>query len=334
MGCLHTAIGSVLAYHGFDPLLTLGASWDFYYRPDELFHAEYYYPLRRPGLVETLAPFHPVSSTWREPPDDRAAWEEVRAWIAGGEPAVVAVDNFFVPFRPAFGDVHSAHLVVVYGFDDEAGTVDVLDAVPPAFDGRIPLNDLCRARSSGNAQAHERDRFFAGTPIERRWLEIRFHGERPELSREWFANVMATNLRGFGAPYDGPGYSGLDGLRAYLGALLARVEAGDREALEELFAVGGTVLDNTGLHGDFLGEAGRRLRLHRVVEVGRRVDRLAHHLTAMRIHAAKGQDDPRAMLPRLVRRVDAYLADHRAVLDEMEALLRDLPVSPPSVLPA
>ena len=108
---------------------------------------EYYFP--RPAnrsLLASLAPHHPIDSRWRWPDDAEQGWLQVREQVAAGTPVAVAVDNFEVPFRPAYQDVHSNHLVIVHGFDDERETVSVLDAIPPFFDGKLSIPTLTKAR--------------------------------------------------------------------------------------------------------------------------------------------------------------------------------------------
>ena len=119
-GCLHACAATLLDHEGMPALETLGARWGFYYPPGDFRQEEYYLPCR-PGttLLASLAPYHPVSSCWHVPVDAAQGWSEVRARVASGTPVAVSVDNYWLPFRPAYQDVHANHLVIVYGFDDE-----------------------------------------------------------------------------------------------------------------------------------------------------------------------------------------------------------------------
>lgn len=324
VGCLHTSIASVLLFHGHDPTVVLGAAWDFYYPPGDARPEEYYYPCRWGSLVESLAPFHPVSSRWYVPGDPGEAWTRVRDSVTHGEPSIVAVDNYFLPFRPAYRDVHSAHLVVVYGYDDEGNQTYVLDAVPPAYKGPLSLDELDAARGSGNVVENDRDWFFAGSAIEHKILELTFGDSFPELTPEWVGGVLDDNVARF-ARDDDAAYAGRPGLARYARAVIERCHGGEGEdALEELFAVGGIALDSTALHAEFLYAASRRLGIEPLARLGRRVDRLAHHWTAIRIHAAKGRWAADAMAPRLETRFAALLADQDAVLAEAAAMARTL----------
>jgi hypothetical protein len=278
-GCLHACAATLLAQRGLDPVQILGCGWVFRYSPGDFRREEYYFPTR-PGesLFAALTPHHRVASRWHTPADADAGWTEVRDMVAGGTPVAVAVDNFHLHFRPAYRDVHANHLIIVYGFDESAGTARILDAVPPQFDGDIPLADLRAARGSANEGAHDRDMFFADQPIGHRWLEL-ITGEGPAtLDRVGVAEVLRRNCETYAD-------EGRGALRVFLTEMQRQLAAGDSVA-DELFVVAGTALAVTGLHAGWLADAGRRLGTTRLVELGREVECVAHHWTALRILAA------------------------------------------------
>jgi len=321
--CLMTCIATVLARHGHDPRLVLGANWDFYYPPGDFRREEYYYPCRFADLARCIMPYHPLSSRWHLPASAAAGEAEVKDATRRGTPALVAVDNYYLHFRPAHRDVHAAHLVVVYGFDEEAGAMYVLDSTPPGYNGPLDAGELRAARGSGNP-LDDRDTFFATAPVAHRWLEIEVNGPFPALTREWVAGVVDQNLRRFREAPPGPAFSGQDGLRRYLDDLCARAatESGDGAALEELYVVGWAVQGTTALHAAFLMTAGRLLGWDRLSEAGRRVDRLAHHWTALRMMGAHGLKAPQDMAPRLRHRAALLLGDQEQALLELQWLLR------------
>ncbi|MGG7383180.1 hypothetical protein ACQ7B2_32115, partial [Escherichia coli] len=67
-----------MIYHNQDPTLTLGASWEFYYSPTDVHREEFYHPLPRLTLAESMMPFHPIRSSWHASDDPDAAWSDVR----------------------------------------------------------------------------------------------------------------------------------------------------------------------------------------------------------------------------------------------------------------
>ncbi|ARZ72270.1 BtrH N-terminal domain-containing protein [Streptomyces sp. HU2014] len=319
-GCLHGCLATLLEHRGIPALPVLGAAWTFRHFPGGVRREEYYYPCANgESLLAALAPHHPVRSTWHEPADATTGWEQVRDAVTAGTPVAVAVDNYHLPFRPAYRDVHSNHLVVVHGFDEERGTVRVLDAVPPAFHGDITLDELTAARDSGNELVHERDMFFTGVHIDNRWLSLVLDAapeDFPALDRTEVARVLGLNLAHFAAPADGDTCTGLAGQQAFLEDNVKRLTAGE-DIRDELFVAAGAALACTAVHADWLAHAGRTLDLPGLVEQARSVERVAHHWSAIRIMAALTRDG--GLTPRrLAGRVHALLKDHESVLTALE----------------
>jgi butirosin biosynthesis protein H-like len=314
--CLHITMAVLLGQRGLDPLEVLGAAWGFYYDPRDLRREEYYFPSPHDTLLAGLAPYHPVSSRWHSPADAESGWREVRAAVVAGRPVAVAVDNYELPFRPAYQDVHTNHLITVYGFDDERGEVLVTDPVPPRFTGPIPISVLTAARDSGNPVAGARDWFFTNNPIGNRWLEIDVGPDAPAFDREFVQDVVTANRTGFDAANaTAPAYAGLDGEARFLSGLADTFAAGDASAADEGFVVAGPTLASTALHAEWLRRAGTLFDNPRLIEAAHAVDRVAHHWTALRITVATARKDPPAAEEPLRVRGRALLADHERALD-------------------
>jgi hypothetical protein len=323
VSCLHDCLGTVFSYYARDPILTLGASWEFHHLPDEVSREEFYHPLPRPSLAESMMPFHPVISTWHRSDDARAAYEDLKNVVAAGQPAIVAEDNFYIPFRPAFGDVHAAHLLVMFGFDEERDEVYVLDSTPPTFSGPIRVQDFLTARSSSNPVSGERDFFFAGATIDNRWLHIEVGADFPELSRPWVAEVLATNLRRFQEPEGGKAFTGLAGLARYLRSVCERAAGPEGgHALDEMYTVSWVAQAAAGLHADFLMEAGRRLGWYELAEAGRHVDHLASSWTGLRMLGSHGFSEGLDVVDRVAFRAEQLLFQQEQVLDRLERFTR------------
>ncbi|MET9480639.1 BtrH N-terminal domain-containing protein [Streptomyces sp. NPDC006638] len=321
-GCLHACAGTLLAQGGHSPLDALGSGWHFQYREGGFRREEYYLPLAQDqSLFGALAPYHPVDSAWHLPLDADDGWRQVREAVLGGTPVAVAVDNYYLPFRPAHQDVHANHLIIVYGFDDERGTARVMDTVPPRFDGDISQSVLRAARGSGNRGEHERDMFFADQDISHRWLEPRLGEPVPVPDRSAVTASLRANHRGFTTGDTGPYYSGLPGMAAFLTDVETRYSAAEPVA-DELFIVAGAALATTALHAEWLRTTGVRLSAPALTELGRDVERLAHHWTAVRIMSAltRGHEVPP---DRLARRHRDLLLDHGRVLSAMSDLLEE-----------
>jgi hypothetical protein len=317
--CLHDCIGTVLLYHGKDPILALGASWEFHCSLGDLSHEEFYYPSPRPTLAESMMPFHPVRAAWQRSDDAAAAWAAVKEVVGSGQPVIVAEDNFYIPFRPAFGDVHAAHLLVMYGFDEAADQVYVLDSTPPTFQGAIGVRDFLAARSSTVPREGEQDFFFSGTPIANRWLCLEVGADFPQLTREWVSEVVATNLRRFRDAAPGAAFSGLAGLGRYLHGVCERaagVEGG--RALEELHVIAYAYQAEIALHADFLMAAGRQLGWYGLAEAGRQVDLLAGSWTGLRMLGGHGFAEGLDVVDRMALRAAQLVLEQERVLDRLE----------------
>lgn len=318
--CLHNTIATVLHYHHQEPTQTLGAVWDFYYAPAQFHKEEYFFPSRRSTLAENLTPYHPIRADWQ---DSSAAdsWPAVRAAVARGTPAIVAVDNFYLPFRPAYQDLHAGHLLIVYGFDDATDQVYVLDSSPPEFMGAMRREELQAARGAANP-ADQRDSFFSGTPVSYRWFTLDIDtAAMPALTREWVTTVISANLRRFRSPEDATpaAMAGMAGLERYLAALCEQsTTSAGSTALEQLYGVGWAVQASTALHADFLTLAGRTLEWPRLVEIGRLVDRIAHHWTALRMLGAHYRERPTEITMRLEQRAARILADQYDALAQLD----------------
>jgi hypothetical protein len=319
--CLHTTMGVLLQHHGLDPLQVLGANWAFHHRPADVRREEYYFPLERQGLLESMAPHHPVFSRWHWPADAGAGWREVRAALVEGAPVAAAADNFHLPFRPAYRDVHTNHLLTVYGFDDERDVVLVADPVPPRFQGAIPIGQFTDARDSANPVLHERDLFFTDNPVANRWLEVGVSDEVPPHDRDFVRGALLDNLRRFEDGGTGPEeLRGLVGQQRFLDDIGDRLAAADTSVIDPAFIATGAVLAMTGVHGDWLTATARDFTSPELAEAARCVDRVAHHWSALRITVAMARQEPAAAEASVRSRAKHLMTDQERALDRLRAV--------------
>lgn len=303
VSCLQATFATVLGQDGQDPLEVLGAGWEFLYRPGEVTSEEFYYPTRFPGdLGRSLAPHHRLSSAWWQPVIDADPLAELRARLDQGRLTIAAVDNFYLPFRPAFGDVHAAHLLVVTGLDEARGLIHVSDGMPPAFRGPIAIDDFLLSWGSSNPRDVQ-DAFFSDTRIGRRCLDVTVGGPYPALDPQLLDVMLRANLDRFGAADAEPdsGWGGLAGVTAFLADLLRRSRAGDPGVLPELYPFGWAMQAQASLHGELLRTRGAAWALPRLAEAGRTVESVAHAWSGLRMTAAHGRTDPAAAVPQLAR---------------------------------
>jgi hypothetical protein len=311
-GCLQVDVAHILATCGWDASQALGTGWRFTWNSDSWEPVEYFHPdLSAFGL------HHPLELVWHAPGSAEAAREELTAALAGGAPPIVAVDNYHLPFRPAYHDVHAGHLVIVEDYDPGANACTVLDPMPPSFHGTIAAEVLDRARGSANPDDGS-DLFFAGSSPAWRWLEVRVLAEQPELTWEWLRGRLADNLWAF---REGGPDEGLAALSELLTALPGRVGlAGDRP-LRELYAAGWPAQAEASMHARFLTRAARRLDRPALAEAARAVDLVAHAWTGIRVAAAHGTGDPAAAVPALIRHGGVLLRSVQHALDRLELAL-------------
>jgi hypothetical protein len=296
-GCLQATLGSALLAAGWDPLEVLGAGWSFTHLPQDAPQEEFYLPLPAGvDVARALAPHHPLELRWsRARQAGRAALDELAEVLAGGGLPIAAVDNYHLPFRPAYHDLHAAHLVIVYAVDGYRQLVQVADPTPPAFTGSVPVENFLAAWQSGNP-ADEQDAFFSRTAIGSRFLVLAPPGNPRPLSPHQLAEAMRVNYLRFQHPSTAgggePAWLGLAGLRRYLSALGDAAAAGNREAVRRAYPGNWSAQSSASLHGELLRTRGARWRLPELIELGRAVERVAHAWTAVRVTAAHSWQDP------------------------------------------
>ncbi|MFR9673249.1 BtrH N-terminal domain-containing protein [Streptomyces sp. TR02-1] len=321
ISCLQATFGSLVARAGADPLSVLGAGWRFLHLPGEVTSEEFSYPCPAdgpdgPDLGAALAPHHALHSRWWQPADEDDLWREIRETLAEDRPVVAAVDNFHLPFRPAYGDVHAAHLVVVYGLDEVRGVVHVSDAMPPAFRGPVPIEAFQRSWGSANP-TDVQDAFFSDARIGRRCLDVRLDSPPPPLTPELLGGFLRCDVEKFTTAT--AARTGLAGFDAFAAELVDRCRAGDASALSELYAFGWGMQAQASLHGELLRCCGRDWCDPELAGAGRAVETVAHTWTGLRITGAHGLDDPRAASADIARHAHLLRGTYARAVDAVGA---------------
>ncbi|GAA0571514.1 hypothetical protein GCM10010172_64970 [Paractinoplanes ferrugineus] len=302
VSCLQSIFGALLLDAGHDPVAALGARWEFRHIPGDVRSEEFYFPGRTPDdTAGSMMPYHPVHSAWSVPTSDEPL-AELAALIDSGVLPIAAVDNYHLPFRPAYHDVHAAHLVLVFGVDRERGLVLVSDTMPPEFAGPIRAEDFLNAWGSANPADHQ-DAFFSNAGIGRRYLTV-------EVGTPWPADDPATLLSAVRAnagdltadlPADAAHWTGLAGLRRYVDHVVAAARGGEADPLKALYTFGWSQQAMCSLHGEYLRTRGHRWAVPALREAGRAVESAAHAWTGLRVTAAHGWPDPAAAAADLHR---------------------------------
>lgn len=329
VSCLQATLATVLIHAGQDPLESLGLHWEFRYQPGDVRSEEFYYPCAVQGdVAASLMPHHGITSSWHEAEDGAGALLALADEINAGRLVIAAVDNYYLPFRPAFGDVHAAHLVVIYNIDEQDGVVQVCDAMPPAFCGGIPIADFLNSWSSENLRDVQ-DAFFSNSRIDRRYLTIET-GRANVLDRELLRMAVGYSLELFRQPARLQAHQaiGLAGLDCFLADVVLWAGEGDGSALAQVYALGWGMQAQASLHGELLRTWGAREGVPEVAEAGRLVESVAHAWTGLRMRAAHGVahqgSDLATVLPEITRHARTLRATHvsavAALDDALEAL--------------
>ncbi|MFH9658846.1 BtrH N-terminal domain-containing protein [Streptomyces sp. NPDC017248] len=321
ISCLQATFGTVLARAGADPLAVLGAGWRFLHLPGDVRSEEFYYPCPPDASGDTdlgaaLAPHHALRARWWQPADEDDVWAEMRAALAGDRLVIAAVDNFHLPFRPAYGDVHAAHLVVVYGLDEVRGVVYVSDAMPPAFRGAVPVEAFLRSWGSANP-TDVQDAFFSDSRIARRCLDVTLDAPAPPLTPELLGGFLRTDVEDFTTAASAR--TGLAGYDAFAAELLDRCRAGDAGALRELYPFGWGMQAQASLHGELLRRCGHEWGDPALAGAGRAVESVAHAWTGLRITGAHGLGDARAAAADIAHHATALRGAYARAVDAVGA---------------
>jgi len=317
ISCLQSTLGTLVIEHGHDPLEALGAGWEFRYLPGQVRTEEFYYPCRYPDdLARSVAPHHPIRSAWHTAPGDEPLAVLADTIAAGGLP-IAAVDNYHLPFRPAYHDVHAAHLVVVYGVDPGRGLVLVSDAMPPEYSGPIRAEDFLAAWDSANP-TDEQDAFFSDAPIARRYLNVEIGVPYPALDQAGLAAAVRANLAGFAAAAD-DAWCGLAGVARYAALVRDAARDGDGRLVREVYPFGWGMQAQSCLHGELLRRQGERWRLPALREAGRRVEAVGYAWTGLRVTAAHTWPDPGAAAPSLARHATRLNDRYQAAVEAVAA---------------
>lgn len=107
--------------------------------------------------------------------DSERAHLHLKDLIAQNEPTIIAVDLFYMKYHRAFQKEHGLHYVIVTGYDDEKGLIELFDKklnIGCDFDGSLPVQEIMQARSSNNPHM---DPLFGeyNRPLHNVWTEIK-----------------------------------------------------------------------------------------------------------------------------------------------------------------
>ena len=157
--CSSTLIKNILNFNGLkiseELCFGIGAGLGFIYR--KAFNPPYYFVLgRSDDLEEKICYFLGGEAIPYKTDDNNKAWEIVRQSVMDGQPALVNVDASCLGYLKEkfslFDNVrYGGHRVLITGFDDENGTVELADYLWPDRK-TVSMKELEKARCSPTGQ--------------------------------------------------------------------------------------------------------------------------------------------------------------------------------------
>lgn len=184
--CFSNALGSLLLHYRKDPdLLTADYLGFLYDRESD--HIGINYPFKQhssfqfcreelntsypylyffepvqdtePALEDCCADTDKVVVKFHLSEDTAYVHQQLKNSIDQNIPAMIGIDLFYMPYHKYFGNRHTAHYVIVTGYDDEQEMYSLFDTHRTAgsnFQGELPYSVIREARSSCNPQFHKK----------------------------------------------------------------------------------------------------------------------------------------------------------------------------------
>ena len=161
--------------------LLLGLRWSFGLPAGDLTAlTEYSLPLNPVPILEVLAA-RGGARIVRHQGDDP---EPLHGHLETGQPAIVAIDAFYFPFRPAYLRVHSSRTVLVTGITDD-GRFHLRDLWAPPAEGTISAEEMADARFSAVPLDVDREPLFSGNPVGGVWFTVEAEAPHVEDAAAW-----------------------------------------------------------------------------------------------------------------------------------------------------
>lgn len=189
--CVYVVLDSLLRFYGYEPTVLCFPHWDFIYLKDEPAAIQgRKIPLPKILNAFGLALFNHSAN------EGPSAWNTVKKLIDTDTPVAVSVDVFPLAQVGLFPrHHHSGHQYIAAGYDDDEGTVHLIDPSPWQPSTRsIPL-DLFLACWDTSAIPRE-----GQEPHNWTWLEV--PARQPSLSSRQVSAILQRNCKSMSASKD------------------------------------------------------------------------------------------------------------------------------------
>jgi hypothetical protein len=259
--CFATAYGALISHAGYNPNIILAEYLSFMYDPEtEYIGTNFLYrfsatvEFSEEELNTSLEFAYFPKTTYFSDPEDTGkinrrkdminitmyiddnkeiAHNRMKELIDEGKPVMAVVDLYYMFYHKAYNKERGLHAVVVTGYDDENGIVELFDKYKLAesdFDGELSLAEFVEARVSDVP----RENMMVGEyrrPIRNLWMEMNVDPEFRVTNEKIFNLIRESCSRMLGErTLLGQG-SGLERLDAFRKDMLAKKEKAfdDRE---------------------------------------------------------------------------------------------------------
>ena len=306
--CVYVVLDSLLRFHGHEPTVACFSNWDFVYRRDG---GRFAIDGRSIPLPKILGAFG-VGLFNRSADDVETAWKAVRALIDTDTPVAVSLDVFPLARSGLYPRLrHADHQYIAAGYDDEAGTVHLIDPSPWQPSARdLPLGLFLASWDMSE---------FSGVGNRYNWTWLKAPAQPPHLAPGPVQALLRRNLRSMSATSGQAGLAlGLEGIER-----LAE-DAGGWARYEEprlrrhLRRCAELLLEIAVLregHGHFLGHLGRLFYRPGLAGLGGDLESISQGWFVVKSLCLKGAlKEPASLLPRIRTRLRDIGAREREAL--------------------
>lgn len=296
--CVYVMLDSLLRFHGWEPSVPCFAHWDFIYHRQDPFLLQG----RAAPLPRTLEAFG-ISLSHGSGDKPAKAWRAVKELIGGDAPVAIGLDVFPLAQAGLYPRLrHSEHQFIAAGYDDEAGTVHLVDPSPWQPAARdIPLDLFLSCWDTSAIHREEGQRSYNWT-----WLKV--PARPPSLRGQPAKALLRRNLRSMAASSGRAdvllGLEGIEELARDAGAWAEYDDPALRSRLrrcsEQLLEI---ALSREG-HGCFLRHLGQVHRSPDLKDLSRRFGVISQSWFVARNLCLKGAvKEPDDLVPRIQSRL-------------------------------
>ena len=308
--CVYVVLDSLLRFYGYNPVVICFNSWAFAYLRGT--GNEFGMWGRLIPVKKTLKAFG-ISWVDKETDSLTQGWDEVKKKLDANTPVAISIDTYPLAQIGLFPRKrHSGHENILSGYDEEQGTVHLVDPSPWQPSERdIPFElfetcwDTTLVRGSGKGRYHWS------------WLEV--PTQMPAIEVEYVSHLIQRNLQAMSArSQDAHIALGLEGIEKLSEDVTAWADS-EEISLMKRMARCFDFLQEVALlregHGSFLRIIGERCGIPRLRKIGQDCERISQSWFVVRNMFLKGsRQNPWAILPRIHTKLADIAARERATL--------------------